>query len=1016
LKSALAAESDALGVAILLATAYPALAPAIEASPTIAVEIAAEGIHAVRGRDEMAARIRARLPDPSDADAARRELRRAAKRERMRIALREIVPASLGGAEVDVTARELAALGEATIEVALEEAVTALSARFGPPLTEGGGPSRFVVLGMGKLGGEELNPGSDVDLMFFYDSDEGAATAPGGASITLHDFWTRAAKRLTASLEEVTQDGFVWRVDLRLRPEGRSGPLVNSLAAAERYYEAFGRLWERAALLRAKPVAGDRGFGDEALSVLAPFIWRRRVDPGIAAEMGTLLLRARSELSRARGEGARARDPARDLKLGPGGIREAEFFVQSLMLIWGGREPRVRARGTLEGLRRLRAAGLVTDRESRTLADGYLWLRRVEHAVQVASGQQTHELPASEEDAARIARALGFREAAGLRGEIARHMEAIAELFAGLSPGEAKAPSRFTEAIAALERGKREALADALIQAAARKGGTAAADPFGRPAGGGQAEGDRAEGEGAGERAAERWRDIARDLFELSRHPDAPLGARSREAFPSLAESVLDAVIDAADPEQAARYLRTFFARVKQPGVYVRLLGDDPRAVRRLVGALGASAFLGDAVTSNPELGDVVLFARRAPRPEEARAEIEEAARQAMTGAMTGAGTGAGAGAGTGAGAGIGAEDLEDALVAALRRAKARVTLEVGLADLESEIGPSEAGATLSALADASLDAATRLALGTKEGEPLRGLAVIAMGTLGGLEIGYGSDLDVLFLFDPAAAPEGSAPEAYFTRCARRVIRLISMPHPAGPGYELDTRLRPSGSQGLLVTSIEAFARYHAKKAAPWERLALVRARLSAGDRALGAEAIRIAEAAAYGRVDDMRAAAEEIHRLRKRMERELSGERGGRYDPKLGRGGLADVELGVQLLQMAHGDSPGVRTTVTAAAIEALAAAGHLTRAQAEALREGYAFLRKLKWRIRVVHASASQLIEERAPGLAPLARRMGIRDRPGAEAAAALCSRYKAVTERVRAAYEEIIVSAAGGAAPPV
>lgn len=973
LEGALPKGSDALGIAILLATAYPALAPAIEASPAAPMTIAAEGLHAERGRNDLLSRVRERISDVGDTDAVRREIRRFAARERMRIALREVLPASLGGADVDVTGREWSALGDATIEIALSEATSAMSARFGAPLTEGGTASRFVVLGMGKLGGEELNPGSDVDLVFLYDTDEGeTAGGPEGSSISLHDYWSRAARRLVATLEEVTEDGFVWRVDLRLRPEGRSGPLVNSLAAAERYYEAFGRLWERAALSRARPSAGDRAFGEEALAALSPFIWRRRVDPGIAPEMGQLLLRARAEM---RG------DPARDLKLGPGGIREAEFFVQSLELIWGGREPRARARGTLDGLRRLRAAGLVTDRESQALSGGYLCLRRAEHAAQVATGRQTHELPEAEEEARRIARALGFDAAEELRDEIDRNRKAISALFAGLMPGGAPQTERWTEAIGALERGKAESFVAAFERV------------MGAPTPAAQRD--------AGE--------VARDLFELSKRPDAPLGARSREIFPRLATGLLDAVVDAADPALAARYLRTFFARARGHGVYQRMLGDDPRAVRRLVEAFGASAFIGDAVIGNPELGEVVLFARRAPEPEEARREIEDAAGEAL--AKVGAAS---------------QEDVEDALVGAIRAAKARATIEVGLSDLESEIGPREAGATLSALADASLEQATRLALGAKDGSSARGLAVIALGTLGGREIGYGSDLDVIFLFDPAAAPPGSSPEAYFARAARRVIRLISTPHPAGPGYELDTRLRPSGSQGLLVTSLERFAQYHGVgleasveasaettplpssarvQAAPWERIALVRARFAAGDPALGAEVMRVAEAASYRRRGDIAAAAREIDRLRRRMERELSGERGGRYDPKLGRGGLADIELAVQLLQMAHGDSPGVRTTETHAATLALRTAGHLSPSQAEAFLEGHTFLRKLQWRIRIVHASASQLIEEKAPGLPALARRMGIRDRPGAEAVAALVSRYKAVTERVRWAYEEVI-----------
>jgi glutamate-ammonia-ligase adenylyltransferase len=967
---ALARSSNAHGLATLLGAAYPALASPLEASPDIAKRLAEEGFRAARTRGDFLARILARVGDLGDGDRVRRELRRAARDERIRIALRELLPPSLGGADVDVTARELSELAGATIEIALAEAVFAVSQRFGEPLAASGAPARFTVLGMGKLGGEELNAGSDVDLIYFYDTDDGGAQpAPGevAESISLHDFWTRVSRRLTANLEEVTADGFVWRVDLRLRPEGRAGPLVNSLAAAERYYESFGRLWERAALLRARPVAGDPAFGEEVLAMLSPFIWRRRVDPRLAGEMVGLAQRARAELSD---------DPSRDLKLGPGGIREAEFFVQSLQLIWGGKEPRVRARGTLDSLRRLRAAGFVTDREARELTDGYIALRRAEHAVQVASGVQTHERPREPAAEERLARALGFDGAAAFDADVTGHMKRIAARFVSLLPEGAPRASRFTAAIAALERAETDAFTEAIIRAA-----NGAASVLGEH---------------------ERWDDVARDLLELSRHPDAPLGGRTREQFEELAEAVLEAVVDAADPEQAARYLRVFFARVKRPGVYIKLLGDDPRAVRRLVEALGASAFIGDALANNPELGDVVLFARGAPTPEMARAEVTIAiAEVTASGAVE--------------------RDGEEAVAEALRRAKARVTLEVGLADLASQLGTREATYTLSALADAELEAAAHHALRIPQGEQVRGLAVLAMGKLGGREIGYGSDLDVLFLFDPAAAPAGSDADAYFARSARRIIKLISVSHAAGPGYELDTRLRPSGNQGLLVTSLEAFARYHGiapgagphapgatphVRAAAWERLALLRARAAAGDAALGAEAMRIAHTAAYEMPTDPKAMAEEIHRLRMRLERENSQERRGRYDIKLGRGGLVDVEFAVQLLQLEHGKDRRVRTQETGVAIEALAAAGYLAAEHAETLRDGYAFLRKLEQRVRILHGTPAQLLEESAPGLFPLARRMGIRDRRGSEAAEELLARYREVTERVRATYEAIVV----------
>ncbi len=425
LVAALPKASTAHALGTLLGAAYPALASVIEGSPDIARRLADEGFVAARSHGDFMTRTLARVGDLGDAERVSRELRRAAQAERIRIALRELLPPSLGGADVDVTARELADLAAATIEVALAEAVYAVSRRFGEPRTASGAPGRFTVLGMGKLGGEELNAGSDVDLVYFYDTDDGAAENDAGDAITLHDYWTRVARRLTQTLEEPTGDGFVWRVDLRLRPEGRSGPLVNSLAAAERYYESFGRLWERAALLRARPVAGDRVFGEEVLATLTPFIWRRRVDPRLAGEMIGLAQRSRAELTR---------DAARDLKLGPGGIREAEFFVQTLQLIWGGKEPRVRARNTLDGLRRLRAAGFVTDREAREVADAYLALRRAEHAIQVASGLQTHARPEAPDAEGRLARALGFDGADAFAADIGRHMKRVAARFVSLLP------------------------------------------------------------------------------------------------------------------------------------------------------------------------------------------------------------------------------------------------------------------------------------------------------------------------------------------------------------------------------------------------------------------------------------------------------------------------------------------------------------------------------------------------------------------------------------------------------
>jgi len=481
-----------------------------------------------------------------------------------------------------------------------------------------------------------------------------------------------------------------------------------------------------------------------------------------------------------------------------------------------------------------------------------------------------------------------------------------------------------------------------------------------------------------------------------------------------LADTILEAIADAADPEQAAHYLRSFFARVRHPGIYTTHLAKDPTAVRRLVAALGASAFVGEAVASRAELGDLMVFGRDRVSPATAWEEVMTAAQQPLEP--------------------VDDEPLIQRQVGLLRRAQSGISAQVALADLAGEIDPRTAMLTLSALADGTLEAAARFTLQTAPKEDINGLAIVAMGKLGARAIGYGSDLDVIFVYDPEAAPRD--PVEYYSRCARQIIQLISMPHPDGPGYQLDTRLRPSGSQGLLVVSLDAFRRYHdvsdlepagagaspaearvealpvsrGRRAGNWERLALTRARFAAGDRRLGDAVAAIAETAAFDFKGEISQLAQDIHQLRKRMEHELARERPGRYDVKFGRGGLVDVEFSVQLLQMQHGAAATVRTTDTAQAIEALTALGALDEPHATWLRDGYRFLMRLQERMRIVHADSVHLLEGAAAGLGPLARRMGFRDLPQTSGAEALLDRYREVTERVRKSYEAIVVGAIG------
>lgn len=929
---------------VLLGTAFPPLTPVLSWQLAALDDIQSSGWRGRRQQGDIVSRLFAAIGELSDLELVSSRLRRAVWAEKARIALRELLPPNQGGASIDVTAAELADLAAAAIEVALAEAAAHVSGRFGEPRRNDGQASRLATLGMGKLGGRELNAGSDVDLIFVYDTDEGSA-----GELPLHDFWTRVVRRACQTIETPSADGMIWRVDLRLRPEGGPGAIVNSMAAAERYYETWGRTWERAALLRARPIATDATFGQSLMhEVVTPFVFRRKVDPSIATALAELVQRSRAEIG----------GPIeRDLKHGPGGIREAEFFAQSLQLIWGGREPSLHVQGTLSALFRLRSRGFATDREVRVIAGAYRLLRRAEHRIQWMTGVQTHLLPEASDELERLARSLEYKDSTAFVAELRSVRAGVEELFRSLAPEAPRPLPKHHALLVQLEEHD-----PALPESTERAFGSA---------------------------------DVAEHLRALARRPDALLGSLTRERYPALADAVLDALGESPDPEQSARFLRSFLGRFSTPEPYVKLLAENPNALPRLVWAFGASVFVGEASMRRPELADVTLFGRDTiPDARSVLATELESVGEATS---------------------DDAYEQQERLVQAMRRAKHRVMVEVAIADLAGVIDMREATRTLSALADETLERALRFALsGSALAAEPKGLAILAVGKLGGREIGYGSDLDVLFIYDADAAPDGVDSGEYFVRAAQRVIRLISEPHASGAGYELDTRLRPSGSHGMLVTSLSSFSRYHGERTregsgpsvqssgAAWERQALIRARVCAGDRELAMRALVVATRAAY---EGGAPPADEVHRLRMRMEQELARERAGRYDLKTGRGGLLDIEFATQWLQMKHGRDPRIRTPDTAQALEALHASRYVERADFETLREAYAFLRRLEQRIHVLHATSATTIDARAPGLIQLARRMGMHDTPQRTGTEELLERYRDVTEAVRSSYARVL-----------
>jgi len=852
-----------------------------------------------------------------------RVLRRMRHRAMVRIALREV----LRLADVDETSAEMADLAAAATEAALRAVERRLERLHGPALDQSGHRVTLVVLGMGKLGGRELNLGSDIDLCFFHGTDDATV---GDGSMTAHEHFTKLAAGTIRSLSEITDDGFCFRVDLRLRPEGATGPLVNSLASAERYYETWGRTWERAALMRARPIAGDRALGDELLHMLRPFVFRRSVDPRIADEMAEMLRRTRSELGV---------HEDRDIKLGVGGIREAEFFIQSLQLIWGGRHAELRVPGTVEATRRLLRAGLITNREADDLQTAWALLRRVEHRIHAQAGYQTHEIPTGPPTSEAFAQSLGFTDARALGREVGAARARVTELFASLTDAELAEDPEYADLCDMVARGEPASV-------------LAPAIPAVLPV----TDADEA----------------ASHLRRLGRWATSPLGPVSRERMPHLGPMLLREVTEAADPDAALRYLADFFSRLAGSWGYDKLLASEPRLTRRLVGLFGASATLSTLLSRRPEAVEELLLST-SPRSADAISAAHEEPPLVWTGD---------------------GPDVEAAL-GALRRLKQDVTIEIGLGYVAGELDIGAAAESLTILAEAQVSAALRCATASSEGTAE--LAVIALGKLGGRELGFGGDLDLMFVYD--GTPEQVENH---TRAAQRTMALLSQPDAAGPGYRTDTRLRPSGSQGLLLASLAAFDRYHETSAAAWERQALVRARPIAGGVAVCRAAAERCERLAF-----LQGAAprDEVARARRRMQAELAGERSGRYHPKVGHGGLVDVEFAVQWLQMHHGRDVEVRTPTTATALAALCKRGYLSDADGEVLRGGHAFFRRVEQALVLLDETVEPVLFLGGRAADQVARRLGLRDRDGLRATEVLVATWQRHAEGVREVFERVI-----------
>jgi len=897
----LAGHEDRAAELMRLCAVSPFIARCCTSQPALVAELATSGdLDRPYAPGEYLQGLRAALFPELDEAEAKRVLRLARTREMLRIAWRDICRDEVS---LDETLAELSAFAEAVLETTLGWCQARLRPRYGRARGAGGAEMGLAVLGMGKLGAGELNFSSDIDLVFVYEAP--GETAGGRRSVSHEELFDRLGRLLIEMLSATTAEGQVHRVDMRLRPFGDSGPLTSSRPALIAYLEAHGRDWERYAWIKARTVAGDRRTGDAVLREIRPFIYRRYLDFGA--------LESLREMKRLIAEEASRRGMAGDIKRGRGGIREIEFTGQALQIIRGGREPALRERAILTVLERAGELGLLPADAVAELQQAYVFLRRLENRLQQLDDRQTHALPADDLNRARVALALGYHDWKALTEKLAAHRERVGRHFDALLGDGAPAERR--AALAGIwELGAETDRIERRLREAGITGASALAEAVAR----------------------------LHDATHLRR-----LGRNGFARMAKLLPAVLDEVAKLEEPVIAFERIAGLLDAVATRSVYLALLAEHPAALQQLVRLCSASPWITDQLVRQPVLLDELLDPRSLYAPP-ARAALEAQLEAELEKHPAG--------------------DLELAMNA-LREFKHAQALRVAAADIAGELPVAEVSNHLSDIAEVCVQGAYLLArqhLVERHGTPrcldggrhrTPGFAIIAYGKLGGLELGYGSDLDLVFVHDSrgeAQHTDGARSidnSVFFTRLGQRLIHLLQTRTAAERVYEVDARLRPSGDSGLLVVSLEGFRDYQLDKAWTWEHQALVRARAVAGETPAGEGFERIRrEVLARRRAPQ--ALARDIAAMRARMRRELGSPNPALFDIKQDAGGITDIEFVVQymVLRWASDHPCLLAVTDNLRLLETLARTGLLPEADCRALHDAYFAYRA------IVHRQALQ------------------------------------------------------------
>lgn len=792
------------------------------------------------------------------ADGSRLPLGRAMRRLR-NLLICAIIERDLDGrADLDEVVTAMSRFADFAVQTHLAELMAEMTASHGMPVgQESGRPQQMMVLAMGKHGGGELNVSSDIDLIFVYPEDGDTQAGPGQRSLSNHEFFMRLGRKLIAALSEITEDGFTFRVDMALRPNGKSGPLAASLNMVEDYLIVQGREWERYAWVKARAVTGDPDDIAALTAIVRPFVYRRYLDFGVIDAIRTMHAQIRAEVKR---QERLHPERSHNVKLGRGGIREIEFLAQVFQLIRGGRDPALRERSTRKTLALLAERELLSADTVERLLEAYTFLRNLEHRLQYLEDAQTHTLPASSEDRLAVARMMGLPDEATLLARLGEQRAYVAAqfdaIFADRSADTADGGDEQAEPVVAFgqavsEPENREAVAQQL-----------AALGFDKP-------------EEAAARLAATWQ--APRLQNQSEASRDKLVALVNTALVQIAAVVREAGL--GSHAATLGRLLDFFEAIARRAAYLSLLTEYPHTLERVIRMINASGWAATFLTQHPVLLDELLDDRGNSAADWADGlPLLAASLAAQLDAAHG--------------------DTEHQLDI-LREAHHAQLFRLLALDLAGEFSVVRLADHVTALADLIVAEVVRRAWLTipRRHREVPRFAVIAYGKLGGKELGYVSDLDVIFLFDD---DDPDAP-ANYAKLAQRFITWMTTHTAAGILFDIDTALRPDGASGMLVSSIAAFERYQRGSAWVWEHQALSRARFCAGDAAIGArfEAIR-EEVLRRDRSGQEAELCAQVVKMRKRM-RDAHPNASGLFDLKHDEGGMIDLEFIVQYLVLRH-------------------------------------------------------------------------------------------------------------------